>query len=73
MRNQAGFGASKRQNVYCGYSRDNNYIAGSAHNLYSDNCAPKHNFLAPHNDPDIPVVWFTLGLSVAVVVIAALT
>lgn len=36
MRKQQVFGGSKRQNVYCGYCRDNNYIAGLSHNLYSD-------------------------------------
>lgn len=30
MRNQAGFEASKRHNVYCGYCHANNYIADFA-------------------------------------------
>lgn len=54
MSNQAGFDGTERQNVYCGYCRDNNYIADIAHNLYSENCATNHKFIAAHNRYLVP-------------------
>jgi hypothetical protein len=54
MRNQAGFEASKRHNVYCGYCLGNNYIADLAHNSYSDNYSLKHNFLAAQHGCLVP-------------------
>lgn len=54
MRNQAGFEAAERHNVYCVYCRENNYIADFAHNSYTDNCSANHKFLAAHNDCLVP-------------------
>lgn len=58
MRNQAGFEAAKRHNVYSGYCRRNNYIAGFAHNLHSENWVLKHNFLAAQHSFQIPAAPF---------------
>lgn len=54
MRKQQVFGGSKRHNVYCGYCRDNNYIAGLSHNLYSDYSGGKYKTLAPQHDSLTP-------------------
>jgi len=62
-----------RAYVYCGYSNRNNYIAGISHNLYSGYWKRKHKILAPHNDPDTPVlIVSSIGL-LAVVALAILT
>lgn len=39
--------AAERAYVYTGYWKHNNYIAGSAHNLYSFNCGDNHKITAP--------------------------
>lgn len=54
MRNQAGFEATERQNVYCGYCLENNYIADLAHNSYTDNCSLNHYFHAAQHDCLVP-------------------
>lgn len=41
---------NKRAYVYSGYCKGNNYIAGSAHNLYSFNCGDNHKNNAPQHD-----------------------
>lgn len=54
MRNQAGFKKPQRHNVYLGYCRANNYIAGLSHNLYSENCGDKHKTFAAQHDSLTP-------------------
>lgn len=49
MKKQQVFGHSKRHNVYCGYCRDNNYIAGLSHNFYSDYSGDIHKNHALHH------------------------
>ena len=65
--------AAERAYVYSDYLNDNNYIAGSSHNLYSGYWKRKHKILALHNDPDTPVlIVSSIGL-LAVVALAILT
>ena len=54
MKKQAVCKEKYRHNVYSGYCRTNNYIAGLSHNLYSDYSDDKHKTPAPHNDSLTP-------------------
>lgn len=73
MRKQAGFGVAERHNAYCGYCFRDNYIAGSSHNLYSDNQVLTHKIAAVHKDPDGLVVWAIVAMLPAFVALLILT
>ncbi len=73
MRKQAGFELLERHNVYCGYCRANNYIAGFAHNLYSGYRLLTHKIAALHDDPDTPVLMVSAVGLVLIVTLAILT
>ena len=73
MRKQALFERLIGFNVYSGYCRANNYIAGFSHNLYSGYRLLTHKFAALHDDPDTPVsIVSAIGL-VLIVTLAILT
>jgi len=46
--------AAKRAYVHSDYSNDNNYIAGSSHNLYTVYSDGKHKIIASHNASSDP-------------------
>ena len=46
--------ATERAYVYSDYLNDNNYIAGSSHNLYTVYSDGKHKIIAPHNASSDP-------------------
>lgn len=73
MRNQAGFGSSKRHNACSGYCRSGNYVTSFAHNLYSINQVLKHKIDAAHNDPDRLVVWAIVAMLPAFVALLLFT